>query len=76
MLCGAASWQERSVLLKEASRQAQRPAEALEQHAAAAFHAYELIFARVEEHVRATPDEDEATRHAYAPATQCLLTSP
>ncbi len=40
----------------------------LEQHATAAFHAYELVFARVDEHVRAQPGEDEATRHVYLAA--------
>ncbi len=65
LLCGAAVWQERRVLLEEAGRQAERSAEVLEQHAAAAFHAYELIFARIDEHVRLVPGEDEATLHAY-----------
>ena len=65
LLFGAAIWQERRVLLAEAARQAERSAEVLEQHAAAAFHTYDLIFARIYEHLRAAPDEDEAARHAY-----------
>ena len=51
--------------MTEAAQRAEKAAEVLEQHAGAAFHAYELIFARVEEHLRAAPDEDEAHRHAY-----------
>ena len=49
----------------EAAQRAEKAAEVLEQHAGAAFHAYELIFARVDEHLRAAPDEDEVHRHAY-----------
>ncbi len=45
--------------------QVKRTAEVLEEHTAAAFHAYELIFARVDEHLRTVPDETEAARHAY-----------
>ena len=40
-----AAWQERRVLMGEAARRAEKAAEVLEQHAGAAFHAYELIFA-------------------------------
>ena len=65
LLYGAAAWQERRILLGEAAARAERTGEVLEQHASAAFHAYELIFARVDEHLRAAPDEDEAARHAY-----------
>ena len=62
------AWQERRVLLDEAARRAESSVEVLEQHATAALRAYELIFARVEEHVRSAPDENEAQRHAYLAA--------
>ncbi len=65
VLLAGAAWQERRVLLDEAAQRADRTAEVLEEHTAAAFHAYELIFARVDEHLRAVPDEGEAVRHAY-----------
>ena len=60
-----AAWQEHELLLGEAAQRAEKAAEVLEQHSGAAFHAYELIFARVDEHLRAAPDEDEVHRHAY-----------
>ena len=65
LLYVVAAWQERRLLLDEAAERTDRTAEVLEQQALAAFQAYELIFARVDEHLRAAPDEDEATRHAY-----------
>ncbi len=68
LLFGAAIWQEHRVLLAEAGQHAERSAEVLEQHASAAFHAYELIFARVDEHLRTAPREGEAARHAYLAA--------
>ncbi len=64
-LFAGAAWQERRLVLHEASQRAERTAEVLEQHAAAAFQAYELIFARIDEHLRSAPDETEAARHAY-----------
>ncbi len=65
LLFTGAVWQERRLLMHEAARRVDRTAEVLEEHTAAAFHAYELIFARVDEHLRTIPDEDEAARHAY-----------
>ena len=65
LLYAGAAWEERQVLLHEAAGRVDKTAEVLEQHAASAFHAYELIFARVDEHLRAVPDETEAGRHAY-----------
>ena len=65
LLFAGAAWQERRLLMHEAARRVERTAEVLEEHTAAAFHAYELIFARVDEHLHAVPDEDEAARHAY-----------
>ena len=68
LLFAAVAWQERQVLMEEAARRAEKSAEVLEQHAAAAFHAYELIFARLDEHLQAVPGEDEQARHAYLAA--------
>ena len=65
LLFVGAAWEERRVVLQEAVGRVDRTAEVLEQHATAAFHAYELIFARVDEHLRALPDEPEAGRHTY-----------
>ncbi|MCW6509598.1 ATP-binding protein [Lichenifustis flavocetrariae] len=65
LLFAGAAWQERRVLMGEAARRAEKTAEVLEQHAGAAFNAYELIFARIAEHLRAVPDESEAARHIY-----------
>ena len=65
LLFAGTAWQERRLLMDEAVQRVDRTAEVLEEHAGAAFHAYELIFARVEEHIRTRPDEDEAAQHAY-----------
>ncbi len=65
LLFTGAVWQERRLLMHEAAGRVDRTAEVLEEHTVAAFHAYELIFARVDEHLRTIPDEDEAARHAY-----------
>lgn len=65
LLFAGAAWQERRLLMHGAVGQVKRTAEVLEEHTAAAFHAYELIFARVDEHLRTFPDESEAARHAY-----------
>jgi signal transduction histidine kinase len=59
------SVQDRRNLMSQAAQRAEASAEVLEQHATVAFHAYELIFAQVDQHLRAAPDEDEAARHAY-----------
>lgn len=40
LLFAGVGWQERRVLMNEAARRADRSAEVLEQHAAAAFHTY------------------------------------
>ena len=63
-----AAWQERRLLLHEAAQRVDKTAEVLEEHTAAAFHAYELIFARIDEHFHGMPEEDEAARHAYLAA--------
>ncbi len=60
-----AALQERWLLMHEAAQRVDRTAEVLEEHTAAAFHAYELIFARIDEHLHAAPEENEAARHAY-----------
>ena len=68
LLFAGTAWQERRLLLHEAAQRVDRTAEVLEEHTAAAFHAYELIFARIDEHLHATPEEAEAARHAYLTA--------
>ena len=65
LLFAGAAWQERRVLLGEAVQRAEKTSEVLEQHAGAAFNAYELIFARIVEHLRMAPHESEAMRHIY-----------
>ena len=66
LLLAAAAWQDRRVLLEEAERRVEKTVAILEQHATAAFHTYELVFARIDEHLRvAAGRETEDELHAY-----------